>query len=121
MSTKTLIGTCLALALASGLAMANDNSPMGVNRMPYPVLPSNVARCAPGFTAVPATIDPKNPYGQSYVCMTSAPVCSPGFQLVAVYLPPAPGQLVGPVSPSSPLTMRNGRVIYTCAEPPRLQ
>ncbi len=91
---------------------------------PYPFGPSNAAQCAAGFTATPATIDPKNPYNQSYVCTanTSAPICSPGFKLVPVYLPAqAPGQLFGPLSPTSPVTMKNGHLVYTCQEPPQLQ
>jgi hypothetical protein len=124
MIRKKLVGACVAFALVCGTAMAEpyqlNNG--GVINHPYPMQPSNVAQCASGFTAIPATIDPKNPYNQSYTCTASAIVCSPGFKPVAIYLPSqGQGQLFGPLSPSSPLTMKNGRVMYTCQEPPLIQ
>jgi hypothetical protein len=114
---KVLVGACVAFALVCESAMALPYSATVMRPTPYPIV-SNVAQCAAGFTAMPATINPAQPYNQSYVCTASAIVCSPSFKPVAVYLPAqAPGQLFGPLSPSSPLTLKNGRVVYTCEQP----
>ena len=123
MIRKNLVGACIVFALIGGTAMAQPYQlNNGVMNHPIPLPQSNAAECAAGFTAMPSTIDPKNPYNQVYTCTASAIVCSPGFKPVAVYLPPQQqGQLFGPLSPASPLTMKNGRVMYTCQEPPLIK
>ncbi|MDE2135095.1 MAG: hypothetical protein KGJ49_10915 [Alphaproteobacteria bacterium] len=121
MIRKRIVGACMAVALVSGSAMANQfsNSTVMNHPYPYPGPLSNVAQCPVGFTAMPATIDPKNPYGQSYTCTGPAAVCSPGFKLVpsvAGTIPGGPGQF-GTTIYGSPVTLKNGRMVYTCSEP----
>ncbi len=111
-----------AAAATSGVSMAVAKVPSAVSssQINPPVLVSNAARCAAGFTAAPGTIDPKNPYNQSYVCTGPAIVCSPGFKPQDSVAGTVPGQNggFGQTIYGSPVTIKNGRMVYTCAEPP---
>ena len=110
---------CIVLAVAAASVSAASADPYGVYNGPIykgPVPFNSNAACTAGFTAQPATIT-QAPYNQSYVCTAQAIVCSPGFSPLTVYLPPSSGQLVGPISPASPITLEHGHPMYTCVEP----
>lgn len=110
-------------ALAGGTAaMAEVPSQVAgqVERGPIQLGNPNASACAAGFTANPATINSKNPYNQSYTCTGPTIVCSPGFKpqdLVAGTIPGS-GQSFGQTIYGSPVTIKGGRMVYTCAEPP---
>lgn len=119
MIRKRIVSACMAFALVSGSAMANQLTNSAMMNHPYPYPQSNVALCPAGFTAAPATINPQQPYNQSYTCTGPAAVCSPGFKLVpsvAGTIPGGPGQF-GQTIFGSPVTLKNGRMVYTCSEP----
>jgi len=109
-------------AIAGGsIAAANEPSQVVAHSIPIPVGNPNAAQCAAGFTANPSTIDGANPYNQSYTCTGPTIVCSPKFKpqdSVAGTVPPQNGQLLGQTIYGSPVTIKGGRMVYTCAEPP---
>jgi hypothetical protein len=108
-------------ALAGG-SVATAEVPTAVERGPVQMGNPNASACAAGFTADPAAIDSKNPYGQSYTCTGPTIVCSAGFKAqdsVAGTIPAQPGQLLGQTIYGSPVTIKGGRMVYTCAEPPK--
>jgi len=113
---KTTIGIVLAATAAfvsTAWAGSMSATPMHV----APIGLGNYGACTAGFSTG-TTIDPSQPYNQSYVCTAGLIVCSPGFAPVVVYLPAqGQGELLGPVSPASPIAMKNGHPIYTCQGP----
>jgi len=112
----------VAAALACGPA-ALAKEPMHVYQGPIEIGHGdpNAAACAAGFTANPAVIQGSNPYNQFYTCTGPAIVCSAHFlpeDSVAGTIPASPGQLLGQTIYGSPVTLKGGRMVYTCAEPP---
>jgi hypothetical protein len=111
----------LAVAVIGGPALANQ--PVEVYHGPIMIGHGdpNVAACAAGFTASPSAIQGSNPYNQHYTCTGPAIVCSAHFSpedSVAGSIPAQPGQLIGQTIYGSPVTLQNGRMVYTCVEPP---
>jgi len=115
----------LAAALAGGgvasAAVPSEVAPGEVVRGPIQVGNPNTPACAAGFTANPTSINGAGLYGQSYTCTGPEIVCSAHFKAedsVAGTIPPPPGQLLGQTIYGSPVTIKGGRMVYTCAEPP---
>lgn len=113
----------LCIALAGALVSATSAMaalPSQVVRGPVRVGNPNAAACAVGFTAAPATINAANPYNQSYVCTGPTIVCSPSFKAqdsIAGTAPSTNGGF-GTTIYGSPVTIKGGRMVYTCAQPP---
>jgi|HubBroStandDraft_1064217.scaffolds.fasta_scaffold52255_2 hypothetical protein len=116
-SRNVLLTAALTALVGGTAALANEPILPGPNHI---VLGNpNVAQCAAGFTAKPATINAANPYGQAYTCTGPVIVCSPRFTAqpsVAGTIPGGPGQF-GQTIYGSPVTIKSGRMVYTCAEP----
>jgi len=99
MSVQTsIVGISLAAAFFAGTAMANP-----VISTPVPnhgtIIP--LAKCAPGFTANPATADNVDTHsgGKTYTCTGPARYCMSIYTNV------------------SPVTIEGGRMVYTCRQP----
>jgi hypothetical protein len=102
-------------AMANPPMVATDHSQIGTIPHPSP----NVAACAAGFTATPSAIVGSNPYSQSYTCTGPAVVCSVHFSAQNVQVgsnPPQNGGFATPIY-GGPITIKGGRMVYTCAEP----
>ena len=101
MSIQTKVfGFSIAIAFAAGAAMANP-----VITTAKPVLSNAgivpLAKCAPGFTANPATADNVDTHsgGKTYTCTGPAVYCMPIYTVV------------------SPVTVQGGHMVYTCRQP----
>ena len=99
MSVQTrIVGISLAAAFFAGTAMANPitTTTVPVNRVIIPM-----AKCAPGFTANPATADNVDTHsgGKTYTCTGPARYCMSIYTVV------------------SPVTIEGGRMVYTCRQP----
>ena len=113
---SSLAGCTLIAALSCGAALAgpvvHERAQMG-----KAVLHSATqATCAAGFKANPAHINPMVHNGQHYTCTGPTIVCSPGFTAQETQTYP-PGGGFKPIM-GSPVTISNGHMVYTCAEPP---
>jgi hypothetical protein len=118
-TTRKASLVALAMALAGGSAAMADQ-PVGHGPVQMPQGNPNAPACAAGFTAAQATIVGSNPYGQSYTCTGPTIVCSTHFtpqDPVVGSTPAPPGQLIGKTFYGSPVVIKNGRMVYTCAEP----
>jgi hypothetical protein len=119
-TTRKATLLAMAVALVGGSA-ALANQPMGVDhsQVAIPHGDPNAAACAAGFTANPSTIQGSNPYSQSYTCTGPAIVCSYHFtaQPSVAGTIPGQGQSFGQTIYGSPVTIKGGHMVYTCAEP----
>jgi uncharacterized protein YbjT (DUF2867 family) len=101
MSIQTRVfGFSIAIALAAGVAMAGP-----VITKANPALSTGavigLAKCAPGFTANPATADNVDTHhgGKTYTCTGPAVYCMLIYTVV------------------SPVTIEGGHMVYTCRQP----
>ncbi|HKD23659.1 MAG TPA: hypothetical protein VKB71_16705 [Rhizomicrobium sp.] len=74
------------------------------------------AVCATGFDASPATIDGTQQFGQRYTCTGPKIKCSEYFHPVGA-AEPVHGPIGGSTDSGPPVMIKNGRMVYTCAEP----
>jgi len=74
------------------------------------------AVCASGFDASPATINGSEEYNQHYKCTGPEIKCSKGFHPLGSPVP-VTGGIGGSTDSGPPVTIKDGRMVYTCAEP----
>ena len=74
------------------------------------------AICAAGFDASPTTINGSEQYNQRYKCTGPKIKCSEGFHPVGSPVP-VTGPIGGSTDSGPPVTIKDGRMVYTCAEP----
>ncbi len=84
-----------------------------------PNLPFDLAVCAQGFVAAPNTFQKGVTTELSYTCTGPKAVCSGGFSLqpLAVTIPPPGPNKLGPTIDVAGIGLKNGVMVYTCAEP----
>ena len=92
-----IAGLSLAVAFFSAAAMAGPV----ITPIPNHGVIIPLAKCAPGFTANPATADNVDTHsgGKTYTCTGPARYCMPIYTVV------------------SPVTIEGGRMVYTCRQP----
>lgn len=118
--TSTAIAALTASIVGGAMALADvPHNVINNGGVIYHPAPSPVAQCAAGFSANPSTIKPTQQYNQYYTCTGPAIVCSPGFkaQNAVAGTVPGSGGSFGTTVYGSPVTIKNGRMVYTCAEP----
>jgi hypothetical protein len=114
-STLSVAGILIVPAMA-GLAITVALKTVGaVERIIF-----EPATCAQGFTANPPRYNDTVLTGQTYTCTGPAVVCSSRFtvQPLLVPVPPTTPDSFGTTISVAGVTIQNGRMVYTCAEPP---